>query len=153
MRDLEPPEVQALLRRGGIGRLGVYDAEHERTYVVPVSYVYREGAVYLHSAPGLKLQLMHERPANVCFEVDEIADEGEWQSVLAWGRFEEIRDAGERKRVLDSFGERLFRGPLRDRQHLGRSGLLGAGETVYRIVLGEMTGRADASSWVATESD
>jgi len=29
----------------------------------------------------------------------------------------------------------------------------GAGETVYRLVFNEMTGRADSSGWLSTESD
>jgi len=153
MRDLSKTEIEHLLDRRKIGRLGLYDRHHQRVYVVPVSYCYRDGAAYLHSAPGLKLELLHEEPANVCFEVDDIADEGEWQSVIGWGGFEEIGDPEERQRVLRSFGERLLRGPLRDRQRVGRGGMLGAGETVYRVVFDELTGRADSSGWLGTESD
>jgi uncharacterized protein len=153
MHDLSAAELDALLRHCKIGRIGVYDQGHKRTYVVPVSYEYKEGAAYLHSAPGLKLDLLHEQPAGVCFEVDDIADEGEWRSLIAWGRFEEISDPNERVRVLRLFGDRLTRGPLRDRNQLGRGGMLGAGETVYRLVLEEMTGRADTSGWLGTESD
>lgn len=153
MRDLTKTEVENLLGRRQVARLGVYDTEHARVYVVPVSYNYLDGAAYLHSAPGLKLNLIHQHPDSVCLEVDEIADEGEWQSAIGWGKFTEIEDAGERQRVLRSFGDRLLRGPLRDRQHVGRGGSLGAGETVYRIVFDEVTGRAESSGWVGGESD
>ena len=153
MRDLSQPEIEALLWHCKVGRIGIYDQHHQRTYVVPVSYQYRDGAAYLHSAPGLKLDLLHEQPAGVCFEVDDIADEGEWRSVIGWGRFEEINDPQERMRVLRLFGDRLLRGPLRERQRVGRGGMLGAGETVYRVVFDEMNGRADTSGWLGTESD
>jgi uncharacterized protein len=153
MRDLSQAENEALLRHCKIGRIGIYDQHRQRPYVVPVSYLYRDGAAYLHSAPGLKLDLLHEQPTGVCFQVDDIADEGEWRSLIAWGRFEEIKDPNERGRVLRLFGDRLTRGPLRDRNQGGRGGMLGAGETVYRVVLDEMTGRADESGWLGTESD
>ena len=153
MRDLSGSEIERLLERGRIARIGVYDASRERVYMVPVSYYYREGAAYMHSAPGLKIDLMHEHPGAVCVEVDEIADEGEWLSAVGWGHVEEVADPAERTRVLRGFGERLFRGPLRDRQRVGRGGMLGAGETVYRVVLDEVTGRGDSSGWVSRESD
>lgn len=153
MRDLSNDDMQRLLSRGKIARLGVFDRGQDRVYVVPVSYYYREGSAYLHSAPGLKLDLLHERPAHVCFQIDEIGDEGEWQSLIGWGQFEEIGDPAERMRVLKGFGDRLQRGPLRDRSSCGRAGMLGAGETVYRIVLEELSGRADSSGWQAGDSD
>ena len=125
MRDLSQPEIEALLRHCKVGRIGIYDKHHRRAYVVPISYQYRDGAAYLHSAPGLKLDLLHEQPADVCFEVDDIADESEWRSAIGWGRFEEISDPQERMRVLRLFGDRLLRGPLRERQRVGRGARCG----------------------------
>jgi len=153
MRDLSSEELDRLLGRQVVARLGVCDPKLERAYVVPVSYVRHDGRVYFHSAPGLKLDLLRQHKGQICFEVDEIADEGEWQSLIAWGRFEEIRGAQARQNVLRAFGDRLARGPLRDRQNVGRAGSLGGGEVVYCIVIEEMTGRADSSGWIATESD
>jgi nitroimidazol reductase NimA-like FMN-containing flavoprotein (pyridoxamine 5'-phosphate oxidase superfamily) len=153
MRDLTTLEAERLLARCKVARLGVLDQRHKRVYVVPVSYYFRDGAAYLHTAPGLKLDLLHEQPGQVCFQVDQIGDEGEWQSVIGWGSFQEIADPDERIGVLKAFGDRLQRGPLRDRSRFGRAGMLGAGETVYRIILEEITGRADSSGWQATESD
>ena len=153
MREMSQTESERLLRRQGIGRLGLYDSEHDRVYVVPISYVFHKGSAYFHSVPGLKLELLVNHPQHVCLHVDAIADEGEWESVVAWGRFAEITDEAERVRVLRSFGQRLFRGPLRDHQNIGRSGELGAGEIVYRVDVEELTGRADSSGWTARESD
>ncbi|HLG71723.1 MAG TPA: pyridoxamine 5'-phosphate oxidase family protein [Chloroflexota bacterium] len=153
MRDLASAEIEQLLTRRKVGRIGLYDQQRRRVYVVPVSYYFNDGAAYLHTAPGLKLNLLHEQPADVCFQADDIADEGEWQSVIGWGHFQEITDVAERQRVLRGFGDRLLRGPLRHRQHVGRGGMLGGGETVYRIVFDELTGRADSSGWTAGESD
>lgn len=39
-------------------------------YLVPLSYGYREGVLYLHSAPaGLKIELLRRNP-QVCFEME-----------------------------------------------------------------------------------
>jgi len=85
--QLDESEIDALLRSETVGRLGCH--ARGRTYVVPIAYVYADGAIVAHSADGLKLQMMRENP-HVCFEVDRIGDLGHWQSVIAWGRFEEL---------------------------------------------------------------
>src|SRR5690242_18112197 len=130
MRDLTSTEIEQLLAGSRIARLGVFDSGHERVYVVPVSCYYRDGSMYLHSAPGLKLELLRQQPAHVCLQVDQISDEGEWQSVIGWGKFEEIGEPAQRMQVLKGFGDRLQRGPLRDRSRFGRAGMVAAGETV-----------------------
>ncbi len=145
MRELTKPEIEEILRAEDLGRLGLYDAEHDRVYVVPISFVYQDDVLVFHSAPGLKLELLHAHPDGICFQTDQITDIGDWSSVVAWGTFEEISDPQERQAILQSFGDRLFQGPLRDHQNVGRGGMLGAGETVYRISLTEVTGRADAT--------
>ncbi|MBV9119445.1 MAG: pyridoxamine 5'-phosphate oxidase family protein [Chloroflexi bacterium] len=153
MRELSMDDIEALISGSKIARLGIYDRHHQRVYIVPVSYYFRDGAAYLHSAPGLKLDLLHEQPRRVCFQVDQISDEGEWQSALGWGNFEQITDPDQRMKVLQGFGDRLQRGPLRERSRFGRAGMVAAGETVYRIVFEQLTGRADSSGWSAAESD
>ena len=90
--ELSPPEIEELLRSEITGRIGCH--ADGRTYVVPVTYAYDEGTIYCHSAEGLKLRMMRKNPI-VCFEVDRVKDMGNWRSVIATGRFEELfgRDA------------------------------------------------------------
>ncbi len=153
MRDLTEAEVRQLLDKQKDGRLGLFDASRQRTYVVPVSFVRRDGYIYLHSAPGLKLDLLREQPGQICFEVDQIADESEWRSVIVWGHFEEVTDPRERQEILRSFGPRLLTGPLRMHQNLGRGGMLGSGEVVWRLPIEEVSGRADSDGWNLRESN
>ena len=153
MRDLTADETKEVLRAQETGRLGVYDPEHHRVYIVPISYVYSDGVLYFHSAPGVKLELLHAQADSVCFQVDDIADIGDWKSVIAWGHFAEIEDPERRQSILRSFGPRLLRGPMRDHQNVGRGGILGAGESVYRIEIRELSGRADESGWMARQSN
>jgi hypothetical protein len=97
--ELSPPQIEELLSSEFTGRIGCH--AEGRTYVVPITYAYEGGCVYCHSAEGLKLRIMRKNPV-VCFEVDRVQDMGNWKSVIATGRFEELsgRDAIEAMDVL-----------------------------------------------------
>ena len=84
--ELAQSQIEDLLRSEVIGRIGCHA---DRTYVVPVTYAYDNGWIYAHSAEGLKLRMMRRNP-KVCFQVDRVQDLGNWQSVVAWGTFEEL---------------------------------------------------------------
>jgi len=84
---LTPTEIEAVLHRGIVGRIGCH--ADGRTYIVPITYAYDSGSIYAHSAEGLKLHMMRANP-NVCFEIDQMDDLANWKSVIAWGRFEEL---------------------------------------------------------------
>jgi nitroimidazol reductase NimA-like FMN-containing flavoprotein (pyridoxamine 5'-phosphate oxidase superfamily) len=103
--ELSAQEVEELLRSEITGRIGCH--ADGRTYVVPITYAYEKGYIYCHSAEGLKLRMMRKNP-RVCFEVDRVQDIGNWKSVIATGRFEELsgREAIAAMDVLISrFGE------------------------------------------------
>jgi nitroimidazol reductase NimA-like FMN-containing flavoprotein (pyridoxamine 5'-phosphate oxidase superfamily) len=85
--QLDPQEIEALLQREKVGRLGCH--ANGRTYVVPITYAYADGAIFAHSTQGLKLHMMRENP-NVCFQVDRIDDLRNWRSVIVWGQYEEL---------------------------------------------------------------
>jgi nitroimidazol reductase NimA-like FMN-containing flavoprotein (pyridoxamine 5'-phosphate oxidase superfamily) len=85
---MDDAEIESLLRSEKVGRLGCH--ARGRTYVVPVAYVYDEGVIIAHAADGLKVQMMRENPS-VCFEIDRVDDLTHWQSVIAWGTFEELK--------------------------------------------------------------
>src|SRR6186997_1042159 len=86
--ELNRSQIDEILGSQAVGRIGCHSAG--RTYVVPVTYVY-DGAshVYFHSKEGLKIRMMRANPS-VCFEVDVVFDLANWQSVIGWGRFEEL---------------------------------------------------------------
>ena len=88
--ELTPSEIDQLLIEQVIARLGCHDGG--TTYVVPITYAFHDGAIIGHSSDGRKLRMMRANP-NVCIEVDQMSDLGNWRSVIAWGRFEEL--AGE----------------------------------------------------------
>jgi nitroimidazol reductase NimA-like FMN-containing flavoprotein (pyridoxamine 5'-phosphate oxidase superfamily) len=85
--ELSREEIEDVLRREVVGRIGCFTGEWP--YVVPVTYAYDGEVVYVHSADGMKLHAMRERP-NVCFEVEQIRGPSDWRTVIAKGRFEDL---------------------------------------------------------------
>ena len=142
--ELTAQEIEELLRDEVTGRIGCH--ADGRTYVVPITYAYEKGYVYCHSAEGLKLRMMRKNPT-VCFEVDRVQDVGNWKSVIATGRFEELsgRDVIAAMDVLISrFGE--MAAPAHPSFVLRSSDaepprVDGRTIVLYRIHLAEKTGR------------
>ena len=101
IRELPAEEIEALLRTAIVGRIaccGHGATGDGRPYLVPLAYGYDGDAVYAHSGPGRKLDLMRAEP-RVTFEVDEAEAPDRWRSVIAEGTFEEIdRPAAARRR-------------------------------------------------------
>jgi uncharacterized protein len=94
IRELPTEEIEALLRTAIVGRIaccGHGATGDGRPYLVPLAYGYDGDAVYAHSGPGRKLDLMRAEPW-VTFEVDEAIAPDRWRSVIAEGTFEEIDD-------------------------------------------------------------
>ncbi len=102
IRELPAEGIEALLRSAIVGRIaccGHGAAGDGRPYLVPLAYGYDGDAVYAHSGPGRKLDLMRAEP-RVTFEVDEAEAPDRWRSVIAEGTFEEIEDPRQRDAVL-----------------------------------------------------
>jgi len=102
---LSSPEIEKLLHKEVIGRLGCSDGQV--VYVVPISYHYDGEYVYCHTHEGMKLDIMRRNPI-VCFEVDKLHDMANWQSVVAHGRFEELTDPVLRQEALQKLHERIL---------------------------------------------
>lgn len=100
---LDPTHCEILLKTEQVGRLACHAAG--KTYVVPVTYVFERGAIYGHTNPGLKLEMLRSNPA-VCFEVDHLDNMANWRSVVAWGTFEELTGTA-KANALDILFQRL----------------------------------------------
>ncbi|WP_437631168.1 universal stress protein [Sorangium sp. So ce854] len=85
---LSAERIEALLERSAFGRLGCH--AQGRTYVVPMTYAYEKGRLYLRSAEGTKVRMMRENP-EVCFQVDHIQSLADWESVIVFGVFRELQ--------------------------------------------------------------
>jgi nitroimidazol reductase NimA-like FMN-containing flavoprotein (pyridoxamine 5'-phosphate oxidase superfamily) len=142
---LSPAEIEDLLQAQVVARLGCH--AEGRTYVVPVTYVYDGTGLLIQSGDGLKVRMMHENPW-VCIEIDHIDDLANWRSVIAWGRFRELR-GDDAAAALAQLRARLE--PLLVSETTPGADTLAAGEapirsgnghaSIYRIDLLEKTGR------------
>lgn len=103
---MQPAAIETLLAAQSLGRIGC--ADETKVYVVPVNYVYHNGCIYCHSLAGMKIDMMRRHP-EICFEVEAIQSFTEWQSVIAWGRFEELQTDPERKAAMDLLVEKMMR--------------------------------------------
>ena len=131
IRELPAEQIEALLRTAVVGRIaccGHGAAGDGRPYLVPLAYGYDGDAVYAHSGPGRKLDLMRAEP-RVTFEVDQAVAPDRWRSVIAEGTFEEIDDP----RQLDTALKVIY----------GVEGIpdLGSQTIVFRIRLTSRSGR------------
>lgn len=135
--------IERLLQKESVAHLGCHAGG--RTYVVPVAYAYRDGACYGHMSDGLKLRMLRVNPS-VCLEVEDVRGLSQWDSVIAWGTFEELSGDAARE------GAALF---MR-RAHVSLTGREPTGDEVgrlvdavlrdgivYRIRLDERTGRTE----------
>jgi nitroimidazol reductase NimA-like FMN-containing flavoprotein (pyridoxamine 5'-phosphate oxidase superfamily) len=145
LRALNDTQIEDLLKEQLIGRIGCHSAE--LMYIVPVNYVYEGGNIYCHSAKGMKIDMMREN-AQVCFEVDHIKDMTNWQSVIAWGKFEEISDMDEKQQVLQKLSDRITPYILDDSvtpEHGFVDEESDVGTTIelimYKIIISKKTGR------------
>ena len=148
---LAPEEIERLLASEITGRIGCH--ADGRTYVVPITYAYKSGNVFCHSAEGRKVRMMRKNP-DVCFEVDRVEDVGNWKSVIAEGRFHELggREALEAMDVLIARFAELERAQGGHPSYVLRASEAessradGRAIVLFRIKLEEKTGRFERTS-------
>lgn len=141
---LNNKQIEHVLQRLIIGRIGCH--ADNMTYVVPVTYAYDGRYIYGHTKEGLKIDMMRKNPM-VCFEVDVMENMSHWRSVIAWGKFEELKTPEARKEAMKLLidavmplmtGETTINYSLKDTHPKTIEAMTGV---VYRIELTKKTGR------------
>lgn len=89
MREMTGDDCRALLARSSLGRLGC--SLEDQPYVVPLNFVYEGDYLYFFSTNGQKIKWMRTNP-KVCVQVDEVAGQFQWQSVIAVGLYQELKE-------------------------------------------------------------
>lgn len=142
--ELNSRQIEHILQSLMIGRIGCH--ADNKTYVVPITYAYDGKHIYGHTKEGLKINMMRKNPI-VCFEVDVIENMSNWRSIIAWGKFEELKTPEKRKDgmkiLMDAVrpvmtGETTISHSMRDSHQGTIEAMKGI---VYRIELTEKTGR------------
>lgn len=92
IHELTPKQCAEILERTELGRLAC--AKDGQPYVVPIHFSFdgERRCVYGFSTVGQKVLWMRANP-RVCLEVDDVRDKNHWQTVVIFGRYEEIHDS------------------------------------------------------------
>ena len=102
--QLTKMQIDNILLSQVLGRLACTDGK--QPYIVPVTYTYDGEFIYCQTNEGTKLTMLRKNPA-ICFEVDTMTDMTNWQSVVVFGEFEELKDV-EAKKARDILFSRVF---------------------------------------------
>lgn len=108
-------QIKAILANAKFIRLALSDPETSSPYLVPLSFGYKDNAIYLHSSrEGKKIEILRKNP-RVCFEatveIDLItADEPckynvRYRSVIGHGQAKFLEDYSEKVRGLTVLSE------------------------------------------------
>jgi nitroimidazol reductase NimA-like FMN-containing flavoprotein (pyridoxamine 5'-phosphate oxidase superfamily) len=140
---LSTEEIREFIGNNNFGRLGCNDGE--RTYVVPINYLYFDSYFLCYSLDGMKIEMMREHPL-VCLEIDRIRSIKDWVCVIAFGRYEEIGDPKSRTEAKEYFIKDYLRLRAEQTEPAPESSLpsveLHHKEIVYyRIQIEELSGR------------
>ena len=111
--------------------------------MVPVGFVFAEGALWFHSAPGRKTRAL-ERDPWCCFEVDEYNQQtAAWRSVMAWGEARPGSSPAAWAAMKERFGHVLAQVMARPADAT-REGATEEGASrgrLYRLEIARLTGR------------
>lgn len=105
----DPLMLDQILANAFICRVAMMDGD--LPYIVPFNYGYRDGCIYIHSAPkGKKIELIGKNK-QVCFEVEEGVEilKGEkacdwstrYRSVVGYGTMEILSDGASKQEGLE----------------------------------------------------
>jgi nitroimidazol reductase NimA-like FMN-containing flavoprotein (pyridoxamine 5'-phosphate oxidase superfamily) len=90
-------EIDEVLARVGYGHLAC--ARNNRPYVVPIHYVYDKLKIYIYTTDGKKTDIIRDNP-QVCLQVEEVVDNGQWRSVIVNGEAKPVTDREEREMAV-----------------------------------------------------
>ena len=102
--ELNDTQIKNVLSSQVIGRLACTDGK--QPYIIPVTYTYDGRYIYGQAIEGMKLKMLRKNP-KICFEVDMITNMANWQSVLVFGKFEELKN-NEAKKARELLFDRVF---------------------------------------------
>ena len=145
----DPKILEKILSEGKVCRLAMMDAE--KPYLLPFNYGYRDGCLYIHSAPeGKKIDLL-KKNNRVCFEVESPTEltthekpckwAFKYQSIVGYAHVEILTDLEEKKAglnvIMSQYG---FEGKpdYEDKQV--------EFIVILKVVIDEMTGK-QSSNW------
>ncbi|MEY4114611.1 MAG: hypothetical protein RLZ76_1304 [Bacteroidota bacterium] len=87
--NLTQEQISNMLSSQMIGRIACCDLH--KPYIVPIAYAYDGKDIYCQTTEGKKVEYMRDNP-NICFQIDFSNNISNWQSVIVYGKFEELTE-------------------------------------------------------------
>lgn len=142
-------EIQSLFDQASVGYLAM--SRDDEPYVVPVSFVYRDGSIYVHSAlRGQKLDCIAANP-RVCFAVhrldevqqaSKICDTGiRYHSAIGFGRARLVTEPDLKARCLQWLADKYSSDS--PNRHISATDI--ARVAIIEITLERMTGKRNVA--------
>ena len=113
-----PEDAEAILHEALVAHVGF--VQDEQPYVLPMTFYYRDGCLYLHGAPGSRTVKVLASGVPVCVEVTLVdgliasksaeTHSVNYRSVLCFGRGAFVRDKERRREILEAMIARYFPG-------------------------------------------
>ena len=144
--ELNDIQIENILTSQVVGRLACTDGK--KPYIVPTTFTYDGEFIYGQTNVGEKLRILRMNP-EVCLETDIITDMRNWQSVLVFGRFEELK-GGDEIKARDILFSRVYplltSSTIHHHEH-ETTGIVDDSNRVkyilYRIRIKKITGRVE----------
>lgn len=143
IRALSSEENIGILQKSVFGHMAC--STNDETYLVPITYAFSDGYIYSHSKLGKKIEMMRVNP-NVCIQVEEVKSFFDWKSVIAWGKFEELKEdeaAVGMRLLVQKIAEKDPNGHISSLE-LDLMSLLETA-VIFRIKIEKATGRVEGS--------
>lgn len=142
MKEMTEEDAEEMLSSALVGRLGLCSGNEP--YVVPVSFCYRDGKVYIHGAKTGKRVDYVKRNPRVCFEVDEYDPDGSWRSVIVSGHARLSDETDVKLKALKGLAQK-YSGDVRA-EKLTRDSVEEMDLYICEIEVDQITGRKSAPS-------
>lgn len=139
IKTLSTTEIMKLLEKSRYAHLACHNKDE--VYLVPITMAFQDGYIYSHSGAGHKIDLMRQNP-NVCVQAEEVSDFFHWKSVIAWGKFEELKGDEALQGMRWLIRKVVDKEPTQKKSdlELDMSALLET-QIIYRIKIDKATGR------------
>ena len=113
-----PEDAEAILARALVAHVGI--VQDGQPFVLPFTFLYREGAIYIHGAPGSRTVKTLAGGAPVCIEVTLVdgliasksaeTHSVNYRSVVCFGRGALVEDDTQRRAIFEELIGRYFPG-------------------------------------------
>lgn len=98
IEEMYDDEIRETLKRLNYAHLAC--SNDNLPYVVPVHYVYDGEYIFIYTTEGKKAQMLRANP-ELCLQAEDVIDNENWVSVIAFGKAEQLVDDVDRSAAVD----------------------------------------------------